>query len=186
MYTLNYPSSCPRLSWLLVQTYMCQGYEQQTHMYPLKTHTVLCQHIETANCATQKDYYEDTKEWVERTRLLATRRKEGSGCEGSGDRGGPFPFKARPTIMKLRYFLVDWRTHYPPFQQELTTLVSLSPLCWCCWGFTLGGVDFVPECSLREDSVFTTHCWICGIHTYMCGRVREQMEKLHVNWMWKE
>lgn len=29
---------------------------------PLKTHTVLCQHIETANCATQKDYYGDTKQ----------------------------------------------------------------------------------------------------------------------------
>lgn len=49
----------------------------------------------------------------------STREKGGQWVEGQGR--GPFPFKAKQTIMKLRYFLQEWRTHYPPFQQQSPT-----------------------------------------------------------------
>lgn len=53
---------------------------RKTHMHTHHFKPVLCcQHIETANCTTWKDYYGDTKEGVEKAWLLPTSRKEASG-----------------------------------------------------------------------------------------------------------
>lgn len=69
-------------------------------------------------------------------------RGERSAVGGGGQGGGPDPFKAKPTIMKLWYFLQEWRTHYPPFEQgpqdfsESITFVLMlqriyiGVLCW--------------------------------------------------------
>lgn len=76
--------------------------------------------------------------------IIDTQKSELRGPDSS-PQGGKFPFKAKRTIMKLRYFLQEWRTH-PPFQQgaqdlsESITFVLMLQRIYigvlCCYAVT--------------------------------------------------
>lgn len=116
------PIKLPELKLTIGAVCMCQGYGQRkqegkTHMHMRNWKT----------CIVLRAYW-DSKlynikgllQWHKRASregLTPCHQEKGGQCEGGGQRGGPFPFKAKQTIMKLRYFLQEWRTDYPPFQQ---------------------------------------------------------------------